>query len=243
MRILAATVALFFLLTGVFGQTAHKDLTIAHLTGDFYVFTTYTVYKGTPFPANGMYMITSDGVVLADTPWDTTQFQPLLDSIKIRHNKNVVMCIATHSHEDRTAGLEFLKQRGIKTYTTRQTDEISKVRHQKRAAFLIDKDTTFTVGNHSFQTFYAGPGHTPDNIVIWFNGDRILYGGCLIKSVEATDLGNLADANVPVWDATIEAIQRKFKNPAYIIPGHQAWTSLEALNHTKALVRQYKQKK
>lgn len=31
-----------------------------------------------------------------DTPWDTTQFQPLLDSIKFKHNMNVLMCIATH---------------------------------------------------------------------------------------------------------------------------------------------------
>lgn len=54
-----------------------------------------------------MYLVAKDGVVLFDTPWDTTQFQPLLDSIKLKHDKNVIICIATHAHEDRTGGLEY----------------------------------------------------------------------------------------------------------------------------------------
>lgn len=109
-------------LSDLFGQTNDNKLKITHLVGDFYVFTTFRDFKGTPFPSNGLYVVTNDGVVLIDTPWDTTQFQVLLDSIKIKHNKNVVMCIATHSHEDRTGGLEYYHQQGIKTYTTVQTD-------------------------------------------------------------------------------------------------------------------------
>ncbi|MDZ7897470.1 MAG: hypothetical protein U5N85_05505 [Arcicella sp.] len=69
--------------------------------------------------------MTDKGVVLFDSPWDTSPFQPLLDSIKLKHNKNVVINIATHSHEDRTSGLDFYKQKGIKTFTTKLTDEIN----------------------------------------------------------------------------------------------------------------------
>ena len=72
-------------------QTPDKPLVISHLTGDFYVYTTYGSYKGVPVPANGMYLVTTKGVALFDTPWDSTQFQPLLDSIKARHNRNVIM--------------------------------------------------------------------------------------------------------------------------------------------------------
>ena len=36
------------------------------------------------------------------------------------------MCFATHSHEDRAGGLEFYRQKGIKTYTIKLTDEILK---------------------------------------------------------------------------------------------------------------------
>ncbi len=234
---------LLFSLPGAYCQTATPRLLITHLTGDFYIYTTCGSYQGNPVPSNSMYMVTSKGVVLFDTPWDSTQFQPLLDSIRIKHNKNVVLCISTHFHEDRTAGLEYYRQKGIKTYTTYRTDEISKARNQKRAEFLIYKDSIFTIGQHVFQTYYAGQGHSPDNIVIWFDKEKILYGGCLVKSTEAEDLGNLSDANVKAWAVTIKKIQDKFRNPNYIIPGHLDWQSKESLTHTLNLIQQYEEKK
>jgi metallo-beta-lactamase class B len=243
MRELLILSILFFSMANASGQTPNRSLIISLLTGDFYVYTTYGSYKGEPVPSNSMYLVTSKGVVLFDTPWDSTQFQPLLDSIKIKHNKDVVLCISTHFHDDRTAGLEYYRLKGIKTYTTDRTDELSKARNDKRAEFLMYKDTTFTIGQHSFQTYYGGQGHTPDNIVVWFDKEKILYGGCLVKSTEAEDLGNLSDANVKEWPATIKNIRRKFGNPDYIIPGHQDWHNKESLAHTLDLIRQYEEKK
>ena len=229
-----------FFVTNCFEQAQKSKLEISHLTENFYVFTTYNFYKGNPTPANGMYLVTESGVVMFDSPWDTTQFQPLLDSIKAKHNKAVVICIATHSHKDKTAGLEFLKERGVKTFTTKHTDDISKVKGEKRAEFLMQKDTIFSVGQYKFATYYGGQGHTADNIVIWFDKAKVLYGGCLVKSVEATDLGNVEEANIQEWPTTIKKIQAKFKNPKFIIPGHQSWTSKESLDHTLKLIKEYK---
>lgn len=239
-QILKAKSLLFFLffVTTIFSQTKEPKLKITHLTGDFYIYTTYNMYNGTLVPANGMYVVTNSGAVVIDSPWDETQFQPLLDSIRVKHNKNVVMCIATHSHEDRTGGLTYFKGKGIKTYTTKQTDEISKKQEKNRAAFLIEKDTVFSIGNHKFQTYYGGQGHAPDNIVIWFGKEKILYGGCFIKSTEATDLGNLNDANIIEWEKALKKVQHKFKNPKFIIPGHQSWCSTNSLNHTLQLIQQ-----
>jgi metallo-beta-lactamase class B len=227
----------------LFCQTSPPKLLISPLTGDFYVYTTYGSYKGDPVPSNSMYLVTSQGVVLFDTPWDSTQFQPLMDSIKARHHKDIVLCISTHFHEDRTAGLEFYRQKGIKTFTTKQTDELSKAKNEKRAEFLLYTDTVFRVGQHTFQTFYGGQGHSPDNIVIWFDKEKILYGGCLVKSTEAKDLGNLSDANVQAWTTTIKNIQKKFGDPSYIIPGHLDWHSNESLTHTLFLIQQSEEKK
>jgi len=227
----------------IFGQPAGSKLEISRLTGDFYIYTTYNYYKGERIPANGMYLVTDKGVVLFDSPWDTTQFQPLLDSIKTRHNKKVVLCFASHFHEDRTAGLEYYKQQGIKTYTTRQTDELSKKRGMKRAEFLMDKDTTFSVGQYSFQIYYPGHGHAPDNIVIWFEKEKVLYGGCLIKSVEDDNLGNLGDASVTAYAATLKNVQQKCKAPKHIITGHSDWTSTQSLKHTLKMALALNQKK
>lgn len=132
-----------------------------------------------------MYVVSRNGVTLFDTPWDSTQFQPLLDSIKMRHNKSVGLCIATHWHSDRTEGLEYYKQQGISTYTTALTDQFCKENNKKRAAFLMTGDTTFHIAPYSFEVYYPGEGHTADNIIVWFEKEKILYGGCLIKGAEA----------------------------------------------------------
>lgn len=222
------------------GQDRNKKLTISHLTKDFYIYTTYgDPGDGSLFPANGMYVVTKKGVVLFDTPWDTTQFQPLLDSIKARHKQDVVICISSHFHEDRTAGLNYYKQKGIKTYTTRQTDELSQEKNEPRAEYLIYEDTTFTVGQYSFKTFYPGKGHSPDNIVIWFGKEKILYGGCFIKSTETNSPGNLSDANIEEWMKSIKKVQARFTNPVYVIPGHQGWTSRKSLEHTLNILEKF----
>jgi metallo-beta-lactamase class B len=215
----------------------HAPLTIAPLTGNFYVYTTWGQAGGEPYPANGLYLLTPEGVVLIDTPWDTTQFQPLLDTIWQRHHQHVVLCIATHWHSDKTAGLAYYRSKGIKTYTTRLTDSLSLVNGKPRAEFLFANDTTFTVGGYAVQTFFPGEGHTKDNIVVWFGKDRVLYGGCLIKGVEAPDLGYTADGNPAAYAATIRRLQAKFPNPAYVIPTHQRWESTQSVQHTLEMAK------
>lgn len=239
MRKLAFIILFLTILSNSFGQSKNSPLQISHLTGDFYVYKTFHDYKGTLISANAMYLVTDKGVVLFDAPWDKTQFQPLLDSIKAKHNKNVIMCFATHSHEDRAGGLEFYGKKGIKTYTIKLTDEILKKNNEKRAKFVIPNDTIFTVGKYKFEVFYPGKGHAPDNIVVWFNKEKILYGGCFIKSTEAKDLGYLGDADVKEWEKSIKKVQSKFKSPKYIITGHDDWTDLGSLNHTLKLVQDY----
>jgi metallo-beta-lactamase class B len=225
-RFISISVQLFTFI--LHGQTSSGTLTISHLTGDYYIFSTYKSFNGTPISANGMYLVTNDGVAMFDTPWDTTQFQVLLDSIELKHNKKVVFCIATHSHDDRSAGLEFYAKKGIKTYSTKLTDEISKTNNGRRAQFLIDNDTVFRVGQYLFQTYYGGEGHTKDNIVLWFPDEKILYGGCLIKSTEAIDLGYIKEANLEQWPATIKKIQMKFGKPQYVIPGCKSWKAIQS---------------
>lgn len=232
MRILFFIIAFTLSLSQSFGQSADKPLRITHLTGDFYIYTTYNEYQGGKVPANGLYLVTDAGVVLFDTPWDTLQFQPLLDSIQLKHGKKVLMCISTHFHEDRTAGLSYYRQQGIRTYTTALTDAYSQKNNKQRAAFLMAKDTVFKVGQYAFETFYPGEGHAPDNIVIWFGKQRILYGACLIKSWEDEDLGYLGDANKQQYAATIRNVQKKCTRPNYVIVGHGDWSKVQSLQHT-----------
>lgn len=234
--------ALVFSLTNIFAQAEKEKLKISPLTGDFYIYTTYNTYKESQIPANGMYLVTTNGVVMFDTPWDTTQFQALLDSIKLKHNKTVVMCFATHWHSDKTAGLEYYRQQGIKTYTTTLTDELSKKNNKKRAEFLMAKDTVFNTGQYTFETYYPGEGHTADNIVIWFKKEKILYGGCLIKGADDENLGYLGDANVTAYASSLQKVQKKCRKPKFIIIAHSDWKNINSLKHSLLMAKELKKK-
>lgn len=242
MRKTILAIAVIFSMTSIFGQGENAKLKISRLAGDFYIYTTYNLYKEYQLPANGMYLVTDSGVVMFDTPWDTTQFQPLLDSIKLKHNKKVVMCFATHWHSDKTAGLEYYRQLGIKTYTTVLTDELSKKNNKKRAEFLMANDTVFNAGQYSFETYYPGQGHTEDNIVIWFKKERILYGGCLIKGADAEDLGYLDDGNVNEYASALKRVQKKCRKPMFIIIAHSDWKNINSLKHSLRMAKELKKK-
>jgi len=233
-------ILLIFILTlrfaFVFSQ-AEEKLLIKPLTDSIYIYTTYNIYENTKLPANGMYIVTDKGVVLFDTPWDTTQFQPLLDSIQLKHHQPVLLCIATHWHSDKTAGLEYYRQLGIKTYTTAFTDELSKLNNMKRAEFIMTKDTVFTVGNFQFETYYPGQGHTADNIVIWLNNEKILYAGCLIKGAKSKNLGYLGDANVKDYYQTLKNVAAKYPERNITVLTHSNWDKNKSLKHSIKLAK------
>jgi metallo-beta-lactamase class B len=210
---------------------------ITHLRGDYYIYTTWQDINGKPFPANGLYIVAATGIVFIDSPWDTAQAAPLLDSVERRHHKKVTACIATHYHGDRTGSLSIFQARGIKTYSSYMTYKLCKEHHEPQAQYYFVGDTTFNFGDHLLETFYPGPGHTNDNIVVWCADEKILYGGCFIKSCEADDIGNIADANLNEWPKSVAKVKERFPKPAFIIPGHQAWNCAKALEHTLKLIK------
>jgi metallo-beta-lactamase class B len=217
-------------------------LKITAIGHDCYVYTSYGSVEGQPYPANGMYLLTKDGAVIFDTPWDTTQFQPLLDSIRIRHNTKALMCIATHSHDDRSAGLNYFRKQDIATWSTALTYDLCSRNNKPKASYTFSGDTVFQAGGRSFRVFWPGAGHTADNIVAWLPEEHILYGGCFIKSTDARDLGNLEDADLHSWPAAVKKVLLECPEPSVVIPGHLGWEDQQALQHTLQLLRKHRNK-
>lgn len=230
-------ITLFALLSGsvTFGQ--QPGLEIKELKNGIFVYTTYKDFKGSPFPSNSMYLVAQEGIVLLDTPWDSTQFQPLMDSLWQKHKKKPIACIVSHFHDDRTAGLDFLKSKGVPTYSSVYTAELGKKYGEKLAQYRFYSDTVFTFGEHKIATYYPGEGHTPDNILLYIEKDKVLFGACFMKSCESKGLGNLEHANVKEWKISIEKSIKKYKKCSYFVPGHQAWSKTNALIHTKKLIK------
>ncbi|WP_143309020.1 subclass B1 metallo-beta-lactamase [Chitinophaga vietnamensis] len=239
-RKLGATLLAWCLPMLLFAQSKKPSLRISHLTGNCYVFTSWNMYRSEPVPANGLYVLTPKGAVLLDSPWDTTECKPLLDSIYARHHQKVVLCIATHSHGDRTGGFGILQREGIATWSSQETYDTCVVHHEHTAAYRFLKDTTFNIGGCRIQTYYPGPGHTADNIVLWLPQNKVLYGGCFVKCTEDTGLGYIAEANLEAWPASIRNVQKRFPHPAYVIPGHGSWENIASLDHTFQLLKERK---
>ena len=214
-----------------------QKLLISEINDSTFVYTTFNSYKNQQVPANGLLKVTSTGVIMIDTPWDTTQFQPLLDSVFSRFNRPVNLVIATHAHDDRTAGLNYYKLKGIPTFTSLATAQICFENKAPQPEFTFLKDTLFNLNGTLIQTYFPGSVHTPDNIVIWFPNDKVLFGGCFLKSIDATDLGNLSDANMGAWPFSISNAKDRFEKAKVIIPGHGSWEQ-NAIKHTQKLLRQ-----
>jgi glyoxylase-like metal-dependent hydrolase (beta-lactamase superfamily II) len=150
MQRLLLSIVVTFVHTYLFGQ-GKPPLLIQHLTDNFYVYTTYKpLANRILFPSNSLYLVTDAGVVLFDTPWDLAQFQPLLDSIAVKHQKNVILALTTHYHNDRTAGLSFLNQLGIPTYTSKYIHDLCATFGEKQAAFYFENDTVLNIGGYQF---------------------------------------------------------------------------------------------
>lgn len=55
---------------------------------------------------------------------------------------------------------------------------------------------------------------------MWLPQYNILAGGCLVKSADAKDLGNVADAYVNEWSTSIENVLKRYRNINLVVPGH-----------------------
>ncbi|WP_413513050.1 MUS/TUS/MOC family subclass B1 metallo-beta-lactamase [Myroides odoratus] len=238
---LLSSLFLFVSTTILYAQS--DKLKIEQLNDHMYIYTTYQVFKGVEYSSNALYVVTDEGVILIDTPWDKEQYEPLVNHIKTQHNKEVKWVITTHFHEDRSGGLDYFNNAGAQTYTYALTNEILKQRNEPQAAFTFDREKEFVLGKEKLTVYFLGEGHSKDNTVVWFPKEKVLYGGCLIKSAEATTIGNIQDANTEAWSSTIDEIKRRFKQATVIIPGHDAWNIPGHLENTERIISAYNEQK
>jgi glyoxylase-like metal-dependent hydrolase (beta-lactamase superfamily II) len=222
-----------------FPQKRVKSIEIKHLTKNVYVCVSYGYPPGDdePFPANSLLAVTPKGVILINTPWGNEQTQQLVDSVKHRFNKKIIFCVATHFHDDCVGGFDVLKKQGAKTYSSRETYALAKKEKNELPQYTFTGDTTFTIAGVTLKTYYPGAGHTRDNIVVWLPQAHVLFGGCLVKSLEATTKGFTGDADLKQWPLSINKVANRYKNALYVIPGHQGWQGgTKKLGHTMRIL-------
>jgi metallo-beta-lactamase class B len=192
--------------------------------------------NGDGIPSNGMIVRTPKGLLLVDTCWTEGQTEQLVAWGERALGAFFVQAIVTHSHGDRTGGLPALARRGIPVAALDLT--IDRLRHKVDRAPrpLLTAAAPVQADPLGFEAFYPGAGHAADNIVVWFPAARILFGGCLVKSEAATELGNTADAVLASWPRAVKAVLDRYRTAAVVVPGHGAAGTTAALTHTIELL-------
>jgi len=96
---------------------------------------------------------------------------------------------------------------------------------------IFEKSISIPVGNTTVESIFLGEGHTKDNTVGWIADEKILFGGCMVKSIGASK-GNVKDANIDEWANTIQKVKEKYPNVKTVVPGHGKIGDVSLLDYT-----------
>lgn len=185
---------------------------------------------------NGMVVKDGKETIVFDTPVDDKSSAELILWIKNNLHSKINAVVATHFHEDCVGGLkEFVKNK-IPSYSNNKTIELTKNNGFNVPQNGFDGQLILKVGDQKVYAEFFGEGHTKDNIIGYFPKEKTMFGGCLIKEINATK-GYLGDASVKDWSATVQKIKTQFSDVEIIIPGHGNAGGGELLDYTIQLFK------
>ncbi len=216
-------------------MTAGSDLTITKLSNHAYIHVTMMdIPNYGKFPCNGFIYLDAGEALVFDTPPDSLQSVILIEWIRKKLKARIKGLVINHFHNDCLGGIEAFHEAGIPSYGSNSTIELAKADGASPPKNGFETVLELRVGNRSSISRFFGAGHTKDNIISWFPKEKMMFGGCMIKSLKAGK-GNLADADVKAWPKTVEKIKHQYPNVKIIVPGHGLHGDIELLNYTIAL--------
>jgi glyoxylase-like metal-dependent hydrolase (beta-lactamase superfamily II) len=226
----------------------------------------FVVNHSFPWPSNSLLVFTSKSdCVLVNTLCDNQGAKLLTDWIKNNYGEVNIIAINTGFHVDNLGGNKYLLSKGIAVYGSNLTAKLVAERGQKEKNQLLDwfkspenkkyfdayKDFNFVppnrifdineglhlkIGDEDVNVFYPGPSHTIDNVVVYFPKRKILFGGCMIKSLDSKDAGFTADADMKQWPRSVEKLLSIYKDTKIVIPGHGNFGDITLVRHTIELL-------
>ena len=174
-----------------------------------------------PFPANSVVVDAADGtLVLVGSPYTAEATRAVLAWLHDRFGERKRAAIDTHFHDDAgIGGNPVFRAAGIPIYGSEATARLLAEHDPKAIApdhlFAIESGLELDLGE-PVKVAFPGPGHTRDNVVVYFPRRRLLVGGCLVKAGDS--IGNTADADMAGWASSVAALASY--DVDWIIPGH-----------------------
>jgi len=220
-----------------------NDIQLVAIKDSVYMHTSwYEVPNFGRVGANGLIIVKNGEAIMVDTPWDNNQTKKLTEFLDDSLNVKVVKLISGHYHDDCLGGLEYLKSKGVESIANSATVAICKRDSIPVPSTPFTDSLTIDFNGLQVECRYFGGGHSSDNITVWIPEKRVLFGGCLIKSADANNLGYTGEAVVDQWDSTVRKILDKYNNIEVVVPGHGNYGDSRLLTHTIDLVEKYRLK-
>ena len=214
-----------------------KDIELIRLSENTYVHVSwYTFAHFGRVPCNGLILINNKEAFLFDTPVTDLMTKTLVNYLKDSLKVNPVGFVPNHWHSDCMGGLAYLKTQKINSYANQKTIEIAKIQKLPVPVHGFKDSLQLRLGDKLIECYYLGAAHTLDNIVVWIPSEKILFAGCMVKSMESKDLGNTADGDLKAYPKTINSLLTKFPAAKIVIPGHGDFGGLELVRHTIELI-------
>lgn len=252
MPVLRSMALLGALLLGAGCQTAHApeatepdrarwdvtpDLQVTEWLPGVWLHTSWQVLaNGSRFSSNGLLVRDGDGLLLIDTAWGEASTEALLAWTEAHLGLSVRRAFSTHWHDDRLGGAPVLERRGIPFFAHPRTRAIAEAENLPLPTPIADLAPGEAVAFGPVEVFYPGPGHSPDNTMVWLSGARLLVGGCAVKAAAAQGLGYTGDADLAAWPAALARAQAQYPEARIVVPGHGAVGDAALLAHTRALL-------
>ena len=213
------------------------DLDLIKVSDNAFVHVSYANLPGYGrVSANGLIFTEKNEAFLFDTPWNDSLTCILLSYLENRMNLKIKGFIPNHWHEDCMGGLECIRSHNIMSYANQLTIDIARSKGLPVPDVGFTDSLTLRLGDKVTACCFPGAAHTMDNIVVWIPSEKILFPGCICKSLDSPNLGNTADSDIPAYLKTVDYITDMFSDALVVIPGHGNFGSTELLTHTKELV-------
>ncbi|MHC1732392.1 MAG: subclass B1 metallo-beta-lactamase [Bacteroidales bacterium] len=212
------------------------DLEMIRISQNAYIHISYSNLPGYGrVPANGLVYTDKHSAFLFDTPWNESLTEELVTYMEERMGLKLKGFVPNHWHEDCMGGLGYLKSRNIRSYANELTFTLAREKGLPVPDRGFRDSLTLKIGGKYIHCYFPGAAHSTDNIVVWIPSEKILFPGCIIKSIDSRNLGNTADGDLSEYPKTVEWIIRKFDDAVTVIPGHGSYGGPELLTHTLSL--------
>lgn len=194
------------------------------------------------FMSNAGFVVTGDGVIVFDSLGTPVLGEAMLAAIRKVTPKPVKRVIVSHYHADHIYGLQAFKDKGIEIWANEHGQaylhsDIAQQRLAERRislhqwvneatrlvpadrwlSFKTSKTIPFESGGMHFRVIDSSGAHSPEDIMLYVEEDRVLFAGDLYFTGRIPFVGN---ADSKAWLAAMDRMLEV--QPVIVIPGHGA---------------------